>query len=116
MDPSGQESHAYAYANANPISYKDPSGLISEANAWLIGALIQYAIDATGIWLAATIATLHPIAGLIVGAIWAATGGAIGAGVTAALQDLNPSDVQARALYGALSGGLSSFVDLGRFG
>jgi RHS repeat-associated protein len=36
MDPSGQETHPYAYAGCNPVNAKDPTGLITQKCAWAI--------------------------------------------------------------------------------
>ncbi len=110
MDPSGQESNPYAYATNNPISKKDPSGLVSYFTANLIGDLIQGAFEVAGIVIAAVIGAAHPLAAGILGILYASTGGAIGSGVRATLLDLNPSEVQAEALYGALMGVLGHFV------
>lgn len=111
MDPSGQEQNPYAYAAGNPISMADPSGLISEFLAYAIGDLVQAAFDVAGILIAAVIGAAHPIAAGILGVIYGATGGAIGAGITSTLLGMNPDEVQAEALYGALYGVLGHFVE-----
>jgi RHS repeat-associated protein len=110
MDPSGQESHPYAYAGNSPISFRDPTGLITAATADLIGQTIQGAFDVAGILIGVVIGAAHPLAGVILAVLYAGTGGAIGEGVSASLKGLDPDEVQAQALHGALLNALSVFV------
>ena len=65
MDPSGQEANPYAYAAGNPVSYKDPSGLITVATAEIIGRIIQAAFEVAGILSAAAIGAAHPLAAAV---------------------------------------------------
>lgn len=67
--------------------------------------------DAFGVGVVFAAAAVHPLAGFISAAAYAATGGAIGTGITATLLDMNPSEVQAEALLGALTDAFGSIAE-----
>ncbi|MBM7024511.1 RHS repeat-associated core domain-containing protein [Clavibacter zhangzhiyongii] len=94
MDPSGQESHPYAYAECNPVNGKDPTGLEVDSCALSVAGLVVSGVGA-----------LISIATVVLGVIAAPPTGGVGLAIAA----LGAAGMDVAILGGALS--WASYLD-----